>query len=358
MADAEEEYIIPADETDIQYPLEDAEPSVIDTLSGQQKATALLVAMGKPTAAHLLKYFSPDELRKLSGQARSLPDIKIPDFEKLVQQFEEAFTEGASFSRAEERFTSLVRETLPEDEATAVLDPSEDSDLSHANVFEIMNRMTAEELQPYLANEHPQTVAYIVSRLPNALAAKVLLAQTPTVRSSIVQRILDLKPVHAAADAIISQALHPALARQIKGKHKSHYKQIAMVLNQLDKNELDAVMASLESIKTEDMSNIRARMFMFEDISRLTSRARLLLFDEIPTETIIMALRDADANLTGLALASLSQRTRRMIEAEVAIPDIELSQEKIVHARREVANTALRLADQGKINLSAEGTAA
>ncbi|RCL03164.1 MAG: flagellar motor switch protein FliG [Candidatus Tokpelaia sp. JSC189] len=358
MAETKEESIIPEDELGIEYPLENGNSSVIYTLSGQQKAAALLVAMDKPTAARFLKYFNSDELRKLSSQVRNLPDIKISDFEKLVQEFEEAFAEGASFSQAEERFTSLVRETLPEDEATAVLDPNQDTDRTDSNVFEIMDHMTAEELQPYLTNEHPQTVAYILSRLPDELAAKVLLAQIPAVRSNIVQRIIHLKPVYAAADVIISQALHSALVRQTESKQKSHYKRIAMILNQLDKNELDAVITSLESIGIEDMSNIRAHMFMFEDISRLTSRARLLLFDEIPVETIITALRNADTTLIELTLASLSQRTRRMVETELATSDIGLSQDKIMRAKREIANTALRLAQQGKISLGAEGIAA
>ncbi|RCL02549.1 MAG: flagellar motor switch protein FliG [Candidatus Tokpelaia sp. JSC188] len=356
MAETNDKLITPEDGAGMQSPSEDEETSVVHTLSGQQKATALLIAMGKPTAARFLKYFTPDELRKLSGQARNLPDIKISDFEKLVQQFEEAFAEGASFSRAEERFTSLVRETLPEDEAAAILNPNQDTELSYANVFEIMNRMTAEELHPYLTNEHPQIIAYIVSRLPDELAARVLVAQIPEVRSSIVQRILDLKPVHAAADAIISQAMYPILVKHTESKKKSHYKRIATILNQLDKNDLDSVMTSLESIGIEDMSNIQALMFMFEDIPRLTNRARLLLFDEIPLDTVITALRDADTTLIALVLASLSQRTRRMVEAELATPDIGLSRDAIIRARREVASTALGLAQQGKINLDAERT--
>jgi len=357
MAEANEEKNTPEDEAAPQPHIAEEAPSVIDTLSGQQKATALLVAIGKPTAARLIRHFSPDDLRRLRGQAHNLPDIKMPDFEKLVQQFEDAFTEGASFSQAEERFTSLVQETLPEDEAAAVLDPNPPPVLTQENVFDIIKNMTAEELQQHLVNEHPQVVAYIVSCLPDELAARILLLQTMSMRSNIVQRMLYLKPVQPAVDAIISQALYPILVKQAGNEQKSHYKQIAMVLNQLDKSELDEVLASLESLKAEDLSGIRAGMFTFEDISRLTDRARLLLFDSIPSEIIIKALCGASPELVETILASLSQRTRRMVEAEITIPDEQLSQADILRARREIANTALALANQDIINLSAEKTA-
>lgn len=357
MTQADEEIIAHTQETTT-APVAEVKPSVIDTLSGSQKAAALLVAMGKPAASRLIKHFSPDDLRRLSGQAHTLPDIKIQDFEKLVQQFEDAFAEGVSFSQAGARFTTLVQENLSEDEAAAVLDPNTVLALPHESVIEILSRMTADELQPFFANEHPQVVAYIISLLPDDLAARVLLAQTMAMRASIVQRTLYLAQVQPDAEKILEEALHPVLANQTKNEQQSHYKQIAMILNQLDKNDVDEVMASLESLKEEDLMNIKARMFVFEDIARLSVRARLLLFDGIAPDTIIKALRGADPALNSLILASLSQRTRRMVEAELSQPDDQLLQADILRARREIADIALRLADLGTISLAAEGEAA
>jgi len=330
------------------------EPSLIDRLSGRQKATALLVAMGQPTASKLIKYFSSDDLRNLSGQAKSLPDIDVADFEKLVEQFEEAFAQGVSVSRASERFTSLVQESLPEDEAAAVLDPQMQAAVTVENIFETMRVMTAEALSPLIAGEHPQVAAYLISRLPSELAARILVAQTATMRADIVQRSLHLRGVSSWAENLLSNALRPILFSQIKGGEKSHYKQVATILNQLGKAELEDVLVSLSGIEPQDLEAIRASMFAFEDIAQMADRSRRILFDEIDSQLIVQALRGADEALVELVLAGLSQRTRRMVEAELKNEDPNMTEELITQAQRDIAQTALDMADQGKISLKAE----
>jgi len=330
------------------------EPTLIDHLSGRQKATALLVAMGQPIASRLIKYFSSDDLRCLRGQAQNLPDIDVGDFEKLVQQFEEAFAQGVSVSRAGERFASLVQESLPADEAAAVLNPQRQTSVTAENIFEMMGRMNAETLAPLVAGEHPQVAAYIISRLPSELAARVLLAQTATMRADIVQRSLHLRGVSSWAENLLSGALCPVLASQISSGETTHYKQIAAILNQLDKGELDDMLVSLSGIEPQDLESIKASMFAFEDIAQMADRSRRVLFDELDSQLIVQALRDADAGLVELVLAGLSQRTRRMVEAELKNEDPSMTPELITQARREVAQKALDLSDQGKISLKAE----
>lgn len=356
MAQAAAEQNNPAQDTVQALP---EEISITDILSSQQKAAALLVALGKQAAMNLIKYFDSSDLRTLSSSARTLPDIRIQDLDRIVRQFEDAFAQGASFSRAGERFTSLLQETLPEDEAAAVLDPLFTPALTQESVLEIMKRMEPEDLQLHLANEHPQVVSYIMAHLPDTMTAKMLLLQSPEMRADIIQRTLYSKPVQPVIAEILNQGLRPVLtADSNSNDQQSHYKQIAMILNQLDKTELDEVMASLEKLKAEDLSNIKARMFVFEDIIQLTDHARLLLFNDIAADMVIRALRSAEKDLADCILASLSQRTRRMVETELGTPDEQISQAEIQQARRSIAGAALKLAEDGVITLTAEEAAA
>jgi len=329
-------------------------PSIIDALSGSQKAAAVLVAMGKESASRLIKYFKPQDLRLLSSQAHALPDIHAAEFEELVVQFENAFAEGAALSSAGERFATLVQETLPEDEAAAVLDPQFAASLTTESIFEVLVRMSPEALSPIVAGENPQVSAFILSRLPSNLSAKVLLAQSPSTRAAIVQRSLHLLPVPDCCEDILGQALRTAFANPVSAEKKSQYKQIANMLNQLDKDEMDDVFASLVDMSEQDLAHIRSLLFAFEDIVRLDGQARLLLFDGINADVIIRALRGADEKLVSLVLESLSQRTRRMVEAELSSKGDQVSQEDIVAARREIAQIALDLAERGTISLESD----
>ncbi len=332
--------------------------SVIDNLTGQQKVAALLVAMGKPAAAKVLKHFSPEDLRRLSGQAHTLPNITPDDFDILVRQFEDAFAEGASFSQAGERFDTLVQETLPEDEAAKVLDPNATPALPLESLWDIMGKMSAEELQNYLSQEHPQVLAYIISRLPSDLAAKLLLAQTMAVRGDVIRRTLHLRAVLPIVDEILDQALRPLFSQKGDAAEQSHYGEVATILNQLDKSDVDEMLASLDGLDPDDLEKIKSKLFVFDDIPRLTARARLLLFDDIPSDVIITALRGADKNIVDIILSSLSQRSRRMVEAELKSPNDVLTQVDITNARRTIAQDAIKLANEGKITLTSDADAA
>lgn len=332
--------------------------SVIDNLTGQQKVAALLVAMGKPAAAKVLKHFSPEDLRRLSGQAHTLPNITPDDFDILVRQFEDAFAEGASFSQAGERFDTLVQETLPEDEAAKVLDPNATPALPLESLWDIMGKMSAEELQNYLSQEHPQVLAYIISRLPSDLAAKLLLAQTMAVRGDVIRRTLHLRAVLPIVDEILDQALRPLFSQKGDAAEQSHYGEVATILNQLDKSDVDEMLASLDGLDPDDLEKIKSKLFVFDDIPRLTARARLLLFDDIPSDVIITALRGADKNIVDVILSSLSQRSRRMVEAELKSPNDVLTQVDITNARRTIAQDAIKLANEGKITLTSDADAA
>ena len=332
--------------------------SVIDNLTGQQKVAALLVAMGKPAAAKVLKHFSPEDLRRLSGQAHTLPNITPDDFDILVRQFEDAFAEGASFSQAGERFDTLVQETLPEDEAAKVLDPNATPALPLESLWDIMGKMSAEELQNYLSQEHPQVLAYIISRLPSDLAAKLLLAQTMAIRGDVIRRTLHLRAVLPVVDEILDQALRPLFSQKGDAAEQSHYGEVATILNQLDKSDVDEMLASLDGLDPDDLEKIKSKLFVFDDIPRLTARARLLLFDDIPSDVIITALRGADKNIVDVILSSLSQRNRRMVEAELKSPNDVLTQVDITNARRTIAQDAIKLANEGKITLTSDADAA
>lgn len=332
--------------------------SVIDNLTGQQKVAALLVAMGKPAAAKVLKHFSPEDLRRLSGQAHTLPNITPDDFDILVRQFEDAFAEGASFSQAGERFDTLVQETLPEDEAAKVLDPNATPALPLESLWDIMGKMSAEELQNYLSQEHPQVLAYIISRLPSDLAAKLLLAQTMAIRGDVIRRTLHLRAVLPIVDEILDQALRPLFSQKGDTAEQSHYGEVATILNQLDKSDVDEMLASLDGLDPDDLEKIKSKLFVFDDIPRLTARARLLLFDDIPSDVIITALRGADKNIVDVILSSLSQRSRRMVETELKSPNDVLTQVDITNARRTIAQDAIKLANEGKITLTSDADAA
>jgi flagellar motor switch protein FliG len=263
---------------------EESASGIIDTLSGAQKAAAILVAIGRPAASRLLKHFSAEDLRKLAGHARTLDPISPLDFEQLVKEFEDSFAEGAPVSEAGQRFEGLLRDTLPQEEVDAVFEERVQPQLVQESVWVQLGRLPVDSLQAYLADQHPQIIAYIVSKLPSDLAARLFVALPPQLRNAVVQRSLHIGNVAPAAAELLEDVLRrDLLGRSDSGPVKAHHGQIANIFNQLDKNEMEELMASLEDLNRDDLNRIKAKLFTFEDIERLSQRARLLLFDEVQT---------------------------------------------------------------------------
>lgn len=331
---------------------------LIDTLSGPQKAAAILVAIGRPSASRLLKHFNADDLRKLAGHARTLEPIAPADFELLVKQFEDSFAEGAPVSEAAQRFEGLLREALPQDEADAVFEERVQPQLVQESVWVQLARLPVESLQDYLADQHPQIIAYIVSKLPSDMAARIFVGLPPQLRGAVVQRSLHIGNVAPTASGLLEDVLmRDLLGRSDAGPVKAHHGQIANIFNQLDRQEMEELMASLKDLSHDDISRIKAKLFNFEDIERLSQRARLLLFDEVQTEQIATALRGADASLQETILSSLSARGRRMVESELTAEQGNITSQNIADARRAIARIAIDLSERGIITLDSDETA-
>ncbi len=334
--------------------LEGTASGLVDTLTGPQKAAAILVAIGRPAAARLLKHFNAEDLRKLAGHARTLEPISPLDFEQLVKQFEDSFAEGAPVSEAAQRFEGLLRETLPQEEVDAVLEERVQPQLIQESVWVQLGRLPVESLQAYLTDQHPQIIAYIVSKLPSDLAARLFVVLPPQLRNAVVQRSLHIGNVAPAAAELLEDVLRrDLLGRSDSGPVKAHHGQIANIFNQLDRSEMEELMASLEDLNRDDLNRIKAKLFTFEDIERLSQRARLLLFDEVQTEQIATALRGADTRLQELVLSSLSTRGRRMVETELGAEQGNITAQNIADARRTIARIAIDLSERGIITLDA-----
>ncbi|MGH7002929.1 MAG: FliG C-terminal domain-containing protein, partial [Alphaproteobacteria bacterium] len=265
--------------------------SIIQGLSGPEKVAALLVAIGRPSASRLLKHFTADDLRSLAVHARKLEPITPGDFEELVKQFENAFADGAPVSEAGIRFEGLLRESLTADEASAVIENRRPELLAQESAWDLLPRIPVDGLHAYLTAQHPQVTAYVISRLPSDVAAKLLIRFAPAERSIIIQRTLHIRKVTPAVSAL----LETILQREVTGKdnsggEQSHHGTVANIINQLQKSEMDELLADLGDLGSDDLAKIKAKLFTFEDITRLSQRSRLVLFDDIQTDVVTTAL--------------------------------------------------------------------
>ncbi|MGE0500344.1 MAG: flagellar motor switch protein FliG [Rhizobiaceae bacterium] len=328
--------------------------NAITHLTKPQKAAAILVAMGKPAAGKLLKFFKQDELRALIDAARLLKTIPQSDLEKIVAEFEAEFTEGAGLLDSADKMDTILNESLSQEEMDALMGKEKPAAAEAApeSIWPAVEKLDPARLGAFLASEHPQTAAVLLSKLAPQTSANVLLTLDKPVRGEIIKRMLTTAKVPDAAIRLMESQIRARLLVESATKDNSAgQSRVASMLNELDKTKLDEVMGDLAASGTPDLDAIRARLFAFEDILLLTQKARVTLFDGISTEQVTLALRGAEPAMTEAVLSSIGARARRMIEAELGQGSDGVAQDDINRARKTIASAAIRLANEGQFEL-------
>lgn len=324
------------------------------SLTRPQKAAAILVAMGKPSASRLLKFFKQEELKALIEGARLLRTIPQSDLERIVAEFEAEFTEGAGLLDSADEMDTILNESLSPEEMSAIMGGKQ-PDAPQAGpptIWPDLEKLDPARLGAFLASEHAQTSAMILSKLSSEAAAKVLLTLEKPLRNAVIAKMVTISNVPEAATRIVENQLRSRVLTETSAKDSSAGQvRVASLLNEMDKSQLDEVMQDLEDAGMPELAAIKAQLFAFEDVIMLTQKARVALFDGLSSELVTLSLRGAAADMVEAVLSSIGARSRRMIESELGQTPENIQQADIVQARKTIATTAIRMAREGAFEL-------
>lgn len=327
-------------------------------LSQIDKAAAVLLAMGKPIAGKLLKFFTQSELQAIIASAQSLRSIPPHELEILVNEFEDLFTEGAGLMDNAKAIEGILEEGLSPDEVDGLLGRRTTFQSYEANIWDRLQDSDPAFVAQYLGKEHPQTIAYVLSMMPSTFGAKVLLQLPEASRADIINRAVNMKTVSPKAAAIIETRVFEMMRELDADRNSTGSIKIAEVMNELEKTQVDSLLASLESLNTDAVKKVRPKIFLFDDILAMPQRSRVQLFNDVSGDIITMALRGSGMELRESVLASLGARQRRMIESDLSAGDAGINPRDIAIARRSITQEAIRLAASGQIELKEKAQAA
>jgi len=319
-------------------------------LSGPEKVAALLLALDRDVAQKLLKHFDQNELRNIAKIAAGLGAVAAPMIDQLIIDLIDSLSADkidlvGSANQAEELLTGVI----PPDQIADIM--SEVLGSSNQYFWQKLSSVPDATLAAYIANEHPQTIAVIFSKIETAFAARLLTQIDARKRKEVVRRMLMSKPVSDAALRILETTLQEdVLSAAPKTSANEASQRIAGIINQMDRDQMEDILQSIADTEPAMAETLKSMLFTFEDLPNLSAQARMILFDQVSTEQLIMALRGSDSTIRGCVLPCLSARTRRMVEAELASSDSPPKRE-VARAQRAVAEAVLRLAEAGTIEI-------
>jgi flagellar motor switch protein FliG len=206
-------------------------------------------------------------------------------------------------------------------------------------------------LAAFLQNEHPLIVTYCLSRLSSALSAKVVALLPRELRNEVLVRLLAPPPILSGALPLLESALGNALLGGVASEAgEDNRAKIAEIINNFSQDEVEEIMRAISVSRPQDAKVVRSMLFSFNDLPRLSQRARSLLFDKISSDLVVLALRGTEVDFREPVLSAMASRSRRLVESELSNPS-SLPPTEIEKARKQIVKLLLEMAQRGEIDL-------
>lgn len=324
--------------------------------SGREKAAMLLIALGPEKSSEIFKYLKEDEIEALTLEIAStntvLPDVK----ERVLEEFyqicvaQQYITEGGiAYAK------QLLEKALGEQKAFEIINKLTVS--LQVRPFDFIRKDDVSQVINFIQNEHPQTIALILSYLKPVQAAEIISSLPPEKQADVAKRIalMDrtspdvIKEVETVLEKKLS-SLMTADFTDVGGVNA-----IVEILNSVDRTTEKNILETLEVEDVELSEEIKKKMFVFEDILSLDNRSiQTVLRQDIDNRELAIALKGSSEEVQNIIFANLSKRLAAMIREDmdfmgpVRRTDVEEAQQKIVNIIR-------RLQDSGEIIVARGG---
>jgi len=323
--------------------------------AGARKVAAALLGLDREVAQLVLKHFDQNELRLVARLAADMGPLTSSFLDDIYDELaREISTDSVDVIGDESRAETLLSGVVPEEQLADIM--SDLRGVSNEFVWRRLASMPEKLIADYLLREHPQVSAIFMMRVDPAFAARVVTEWPAARRTDIMRRFLAARPVSEQVIRVIETTLREDLFfGGSSGASNELNARVAGIINQLEREQVNEILVGIEETEPAIAAQLKSLVFSFEDIVRLDQRARLIIFDQVPTDRVILALRDVDQSISEAILPCLSARTRRMVESELATGATPPKRE-IIAAQRQIAETVLRLSDQGLIDIASAPT--
>ena len=315
--------------------------------TGVQKAAILLIALGPEKSASIFKYLKEDEIEELTLEIANTRSVSPQTKEDVLNEFyqiclaQQYIAEGG-IGYAKE----LLEKALGGEKAQEVIAKLTAS--LQVRPFEFVRKTDPSQVLNFIQDEHPQTIAMILSYLSFGQAAMILGALTPEKQADVAKRIAMMD--RTSPDVI--KEVESVLERKLSSLINQDYTivggvdAIVGILNTVDRGTEKHIMESLEIEEPELADEIRKKMFVFEDILLLDDRAIQRVLRDVDNNDLAVALKGANEEVKGVIFKNLSKRLARMIREDmefmgpVRMKDVEEAQQKIVSIIRKLEDAA------------------
>jgi len=323
--------------------------------SGVEDAAILLMSLGEEEASEVFKHLQPKEVQALGEQIAKLKVVSREKVEQVLVRFDEvAGTQSSLVSDTDEYVRSVLRKALGDDKANLLLDRIlQGSDVSSIESLKWMDATSVAEL---LRNEHPQIIAAVLAHLDFDQTSSVLRVFTERQRNEVLVRIATLDGIQPTALKDLNEVMSQLLAggERMKKSNLGGVKSAAEIINMLGSSVEASVLDYIREADADLAQKIMDNMFTFDDLEKIDDKGIQAVLKEVQSESLIVALKGASAELREKILRNMSSRAAETLREDLeSRGPVRLSE--VESEQKEMLKIVRRLVDEGTIVLAGGG---
>ncbi len=327
----------------------------VGELNGTQKVAILLLALDQEAAGTILRGMDPDavedvtrELATMGAVPSNVRDAVVDEFYQLTMVQSWAAEGGLDYARM------LIKRSCDPKMAERLIQHI--SQQVQRSPFNFLQKAESDNLLTFIQDEHPQTIALILSHLSHHKAAEILAGLADQKQVEVIKRVANMEQTNPEVIREVEMGLEARLSNMLTQQFEKTggVETVAEMLNLVDRTTEKGILEGLESEDPDLVESIRRLMFVFEDIMLVNDKGIQSVLKEIDNDELALALKTASPALKEKIFKNMSERAATLIQEDmeymgpVRVSDVEAAQQRIVDVVR-------RLEEAGEIIIAGRG---
>ncbi|MBI4855629.1 MAG: flagellar motor switch protein FliG [Acetobacterium woodii] len=325
------------------------------SLTPRQKAAQVVISLGADIASSIYKHLAEDEIEILTYEITRQESVPPEVADQVIDEFyglcvaQKVYIEGGvNYAR------NVLEKAFGVQQGSALLERV--TKTLRTKAFEFIRKADYKNLMNMIMNEHPQTIALVLSYARADQASAIISELPKSIRVEVVERIARMDrtspEIIRQVETILERKFESVVSFDLLEVGGINY--IAEIMNNIDRGTEKYIFDELSKNDAKLSEEIRKRMFVFEDIVILDPMSIQRFLSEIDTKEMAIALKGANKNVSDVIFENMSQRMGDTVRSEmeylhnVRVRDVEEAQQKIVSVIR-------RLEEEGEIVTSKGG---
>ncbi len=320
---------------------------------GLRKSSILLLTLDEDSTAEVFKHLPSRMIQDLSQEMANLGHVSHEEMRAVLEEFYEESEQYALLVslNSSEYVKSVLTKVLGSERAASLLEDIMESAQGTTGI-DALNLIEPATVAEMIRDEHPQIIATILVHLERYQAAEVIKQLDDKQRDDVMLRIATFSGVQPAALQELTEVLSSMLDGQnLKRSKMGGVKTAAEILNLLNANTEESVIAAVRAYNEDLAQRIIDEMFLFENLAEVDDRAIMLLLRDVEPDLLAVALKGVSPTLLNKFTRNMSQRA-----AQLLIEDMEnrgpILLSRVQSAQKQILQIARRLADSGEIELT------